>query len=82
MGGSGKWKSAATATAAPTETATATAEEKFATNYKETRKHFVARLRRTILRIPKEFLTKLVGAMKKRSQLVKDAKGFHFEEGS
>ena len=57
-------------------------EKKFAASYYETRKHFVARLRRTILRIPKVFLTKLVGAMKKRSQLVKDAKGWHFEEGS
>jgi transposase len=57
-------------------------EINFAADYHEKRTDFVARLRRTILRVPKSFLMKLVGAMKKRCQLVKKAKGGHFEEGS
>jgi hypothetical protein len=57
-------------------------EKKFPKSYYETRKHFTARVRRTILRMPEKFLTKLVGAMQRRSALVKGAKGRHFEEGS
>jgi len=57
-------------------------ERNFAKSYCETRKHFVARVRRTIIRMPEEFLRKLIGAMQRRSMLVKDAKGKHFEEGS
>ena len=57
-------------------------EKNFPESYHETRKHFVARVRRTILRMPEQFLAKLVGNMQKRSMLVKEAKGKHFEEGS
>ena len=54
----------------------------FPIDYYETRKHFVTRLRRTILRSPTASLTKLIGSMKRRCKLLKDAKGWHFEEGA
>ncbi len=57
-------------------------ERKFAKSYCETRKHFVSRVGRTIMKMPEKFLSKLIGSMQRRSMLVKDAQGGHFEEGS
>ena len=57
-------------------------ELSFAAGYYETRKHFVARLRRTILSMPPRFLSKLIGGMKRRCALLQAAEGRHFEEGS
>ena len=54
----------------------------FAPGYYETRKHFVARLRRTILSMRPAFLSKLIGGMKRRCALLDAALGFHFEAGS
>jgi hypothetical protein len=55
-------------------------EKSFAESKKESREEFIVRLRRTILRIPKKVLTKLVGSMKRRCAAVKAAKGGDFEE--
>lgn len=54
----------------------------FAPAYYETRKHVVARLRRTIFSMRPAFLSKLIGGMKRRCALLDAAEGFHFEEGS
>ena len=50
--------------------------------YKETHRHFVARLRRTILRTPPAFLNKLIGKLPVLCRRLKKAKGWHMEEGS
>jgi len=55
-------------------------ESKYGKEKRETRDEFVARLRRTILRMPQKFLTKLVKQMKLRCLALKDAQGGHFEE--
>ena len=57
-------------------------ELSFSVGYYETRKHFVNRLRRTIMKSPPASLTKLIGSLKRRCKLLKDAQGWHFEEGS
>ena len=57
-------------------------ESKFASDFKEARRAFVARLRRTILRIPPATLANMVGNMKRRCELLKLANGAHFEEGA
>ena len=56
-------------------------EAAFADDYKETQHHFVARLRRTILRTPAAALTKLLEHMPVRCARLKKAQGWHFEEG-
>ena len=56
-------------------------EAAFDDDYKETRRHFVARLRRTILRTPAAALTKLIAHMPARCVRLKKAEGWHFEEG-
>ena len=40
----------------------------------------MARLRRTAKRLPASFLNKCVGDMRRRCQLLRAAKGKHFEE--
>ena len=57
-------------------------ELSFSSGYYETRKHFVSRLRRTIMSSRPASLTKLIGSLKRRCKLLKDAEGWHFEEGS
>ena len=54
----------------------------FPTEYYEARTPFVNRVRRTIMRTPAASLTKIIGSLKRRCKLLKEAKGFHFEEGS
>ena len=56
-------------------------EASFGVDYKETRRHFVARLRRTILRTPPATLTKIIAKMPVLCARLKKAKGWHFEEG-
>ena len=48
---------------------------------KESRDDYVQRLRRTALTLPKTFINKAVGDMKRRCQRLFDAKGSLFEEG-
>ena len=55
-------------------------EKRFAYDKRESHQQFVARLRRTILRIPKTVLAPLVKNMKRRCAAVKKAEGAHFEE--
>ena len=57
-------------------------ETAFDEEYKETRHHFVARLKRTILSTSPASLEKLIGAMQVRCERLKKAKGWHFEEGA
>ena len=59
-----------------------TQEKAFRSDYWETRRHVVACLRRTILRTRPAFLRKLIGSMRRRCELLKAAKGWHFEEGA
>ena len=48
---------------------------------KETRAQYLARLRRTALATPADFINSIMGAMHKRCKLCDDAKGGHFPEG-
>ena len=48
---------------------------------RETRKHFLARLKRTALRLPATFVNKSVQDMRRRCNRLFAAKGHHFEEG-
>ena len=48
---------------------------------RETREDYLLRLKRVALRLPKSFLKKSVGDMRRRCQLLYKAKGRHFEEG-
>ena len=47
----------------------------------ETRNQFLARLRRTALRLPAHFVTASIGDMRRRCRLLHAAGGGHFEEG-
>ena len=47
----------------------------------ETRAQYIARLRRTAMSMPSEYVTKIIGALRRRCQLVVDYKGGHFPEG-
>ena len=47
----------------------------------EARRDYLLRLKRTALRLPKAFLEKSAGDMRRRCQLLYKAKGYHFEEG-
>ena len=55
-------------------------EAKLASDKRETRKAFLARLRRTIKRTPAKVLTPLVKSMHHRCKALKQAGGMHFEE--
>jgi hypothetical protein len=48
---------------------------------KETRCQYVARLRRTAMRLPTEFIVKSIGDMVRRCKRLHEAKGGYFEEG-
>jgi hypothetical protein len=41
----------------------------------------MARLKRTALRLPRTFVEKSIGDMRRRCRLLLTAKGHHFEEG-
>ena len=57
-------------------------ETAFDDDYAETRHHFVARLKRTIVCTSPASLVKLIGAMQVRCERLKKAKGWQFEEGA
>ena len=57
-------------------------EQKFDDDYNEPRGEFIKRLRRTVLRTPRRTLLGMVRNMKRRCELLKAARGEHFEEGS
>jgi hypothetical protein len=56
-------------------------EASWKTGKKETRCQYVSRLRRTAMRLPKEFIVKSIGDMVRRCKRLYDAKGGYFEEG-
>ena len=55
-------------------------EAKFSEEYRETRKAFVARLKRTVMRVPASVLGPMARSMKRRCAAVKKANGGNFEE--
>ena len=56
-------------------------EQHWRSGKRESRSDFLRRLRRTASRLPKTFLEKSIGDMRRRCQLLLQAKGHHFEEG-
>ena len=55
-------------------------EKRFTKSFKETRKAFIARLRRTIMRVSPKVLDRMIRSMQRRCMLLKEAKGGNFEE--
>ena len=55
-------------------------ERGFSRVFRETRKQYIVRLRRTAMRMPKSFLAKLVQSMKRRCAALRAADGYDFEE--
>ena len=55
-------------------------EKRWPKSKKETRKVYLARLRRIALRLPSTFVSKSIGDMKRRCELLEKARGRHFEE--
>ena len=58
-----------------------TAERKWPAGRTESRKQFLARLRRTALSLPQTFVDESIGNMRKRCKCMFEADGGHFEEG-
>ena len=56
-------------------------EQKWAKAKRETRAQFAARLRRTAMRLPKDFIAASVADMKRRCERILEAKGGLIEEG-
>ena len=56
-------------------------EERFPEDKLETRSQYLARLRRTALRLPRRFISRSIRNMQRRCVRMADAKGLHFEEG-
>ena len=56
-------------------------EQKWAKGKRETRAQFAARLRRTAMRLPKDFIAASVSDMKRRCERILEAKGGLIEEG-
>lgn len=56
-------------------------EERFPEDKVETRGRYLARLRRTALRLPRRFITSCIRNMQKRCVRMRVAEGYHFEEG-
>ena len=56
-------------------------EKNWAATKKETRAGYMARLRRTAMRLPETFIRKSIGDMARRCQRLYAAKGHHIEEG-
>ena len=57
-------------------------EANWESSRRETRKAYLARLRRTALRLPADFGNKSIGDMRKRCLRLKAAAGKHFREGA
>ena len=56
-------------------------ERRWPVNKKETREKYLARLRRTALRLLPKFINSSIKNMKERCQRLHKAKGVHIEEG-
>ena len=56
-------------------------EKSWGNGKRETRAVFLARLRRTAMRLPRNFVLKSIGDMWRRCRLLGAAGGGHFEEG-
>ena len=56
-------------------------EQKWPCRKRESRTDYVSRLRRTAMRLPKPFITKSIGDMRRRCERLLAAKGGFFEEG-
>lgn len=56
-------------------------EARWPTARKETRKAFLARLKRTAMRLPVSIVKRSIQSMKQRCKLLKEAKGGHIAEG-
>lgn len=56
-------------------------EERFPEDKVETRGQYLARLRRTAMRLPRRFITSCIRNMQHRCVRMREAKGYHFEEG-
>ena len=56
-------------------------ERSFPSRKRETRNEYIARLRRTALRLPRTTIEKSIASMVRRCELLYRAKGRHFEEG-
>ena len=56
-------------------------ESRWPTSKKETRKAFLARLRRTAKSLSADYVNKVIGNLKSRLKLLKKATGRHFVEG-
>ena len=56
-------------------------EKNWPSEKRETREAYKARLRRTAKNLPKEFILKSIGDMRRRCQRLLEAKGHFFEEG-
>ena len=57
-------------------------ERSWAAGKVETSKQYLVRLKRTAMRLPRSFVEKSIGNMRRRCQLLFKAKGYHFEEGN
>ena len=57
------------------------AEAKWPKCRRKTRVQYLARLRRTALRLPTRFIQKSIGDMRRRCARLYDVRGGHFEEG-
>ena len=57
------------------------AQERTWKNKRESREAYLARLRRTALRLPASFINKSIEDMVRRCQKLYEAKGWYFEEG-
>lgn len=57
------------------------AEAKWHKGRRETRAQYIARLRRTAMRLPRKLIQKSIGDMRRRCARLFDARGNHFEEG-
>jgi len=55
-------------------------ERRWPASKKEARATFLARLRRTAMNLPQQFVDDAIGDMKRRCRLVLEAKGGHIEE--
>ena len=56
-------------------------EQKCPVSKREAREEFLARLRRTALRLPATFVRKAIGDMKPRCERLQEANGWHIREG-
>jgi hypothetical protein len=56
-------------------------ERRYPNSSKETRAQYLARLRRTAMRLSPKFLKASIMSLKTRCQRLYDAKGGHIEEG-